>query len=182
MLHPVWEPTTSGEPASDEWLARCLLGQGWVGGTGKLTMLDLRVWAALCAMLREQLNGEPPSDDPTLDRGASRIVQATGYELADRVLGSEGGRQWRSLRRSLARLRTTTITARIVERDQTLAIETLHEGLVGPRRRDLDRDDTPRPDRAASVGRVEGHGLAAGGAWSVACSAGARRPLYVAGP
>lgn len=82
MLHPVWEPTTSGEPASDEWLARCLLGQGWVGGTGKLTMLDLRVWAALCAMLREQLNGEPPSDDPTLDRGTSRIVQATGYELA----------------------------------------------------------------------------------------------------
>jgi hypothetical protein len=131
MLHPVWEPTTSGEPTSDEWLARCLLGQGWIGGTGKLTMLDLRVWAALCAMLREQLNGEPPSDDLTLDRGTSRTVQATGYELADRVLGSEGGRQWRSLRRSLARLRATTITVRIVERDQTLAIETLHEGLVG---------------------------------------------------
>lgn len=129
MLHPVWEPTVSGEPPSEEWLARCLLGQGWVGGSGKLTMLDLRVWAALCAMLREQLP-EPPSD-PTLGHPDLRTVQTTGYELADRVLGSEGGRQWRSLRRSLGRLRTTTITVRVVERDPTLAIETLHEGLVG---------------------------------------------------
>jgi len=131
MLHPVWEPRISGEPPSEEWLARCLLGQGWVAGTSKLTMLDLRVWAALCAMLREQLRGNPPTDDPTLDRGTSRTVETTGYQLADRVLGSEGGRQWRSLRRSLGRLRTTTITVRLVEKDPELAVETLHEGLVG---------------------------------------------------
>jgi hypothetical protein len=131
MLHPVWEPTVSGEPPSDEWLARCLLGQGWVGGTSKLKMLDLRTWAALCAMLREQLGGEPPAEDPTLDRGTSRTVETTGYQLADRVFASEGGDQWRSLRRSLGRLRSTTITVRVVERDPTFAVETLHEGLVG---------------------------------------------------
>jgi hypothetical protein len=129
MLHPVWVPTVSGEPPSEEWLARCLLGQGWISGTGKLTMLDLRVWAALCAMLREQ---QPePLSDPTLGHPDLRTVQTTVYELADRVLGSEGGRQWQSLRRSLGRLRTTTITVRLVEKDPELAVETLREGLVG---------------------------------------------------
>ena len=131
MLHPVWAPTVSGEPPSEEWLARCLLGQGWVSGTGKLKMLDLRVWAALCAILREQLGEDPPTEDPTLDRGTSRTVETTGYQLVDRVFGSEGGDQWRSLRRSLGRLRTTTITVRLVEKDPDLAVETLHEGLVG---------------------------------------------------
>lgn len=91
-MHPVWSPTHS-EPTSEEFVARCLLGAGWVSGTRRLSMLDLRVWAALCAMLREQWSAAP-DDDPTLDRVSSRTVGTTGYQLADAAIGSEGGAQW----------------------------------------------------------------------------------------
>lgn len=127
-MHPVWSPTHS-EPTSEEFVARCLLGAGWVSGTRRLSMLDLRVWAALCAMLREQWSAAP-DDDPTLDRVSSRTVGTTGYQLADAAIGSEGGAQWRSLRRSLRRLKAAEITVRTVERDEQLAVEVLHEGLV----------------------------------------------------
>jgi hypothetical protein len=129
MLHPVWHPTTKGEPPSEEFVARCLLGAGWVGANRRLSMLDLRVWAALCAMLGEQLPSAPPHD-PDLQRIDTRTVETTGYQLAERVFSSEGGDQWRSLRRSLARLRTAEATIRVVEVDPDLAAQRVIEGYV----------------------------------------------------
>jgi hypothetical protein len=129
MLHPVWHPTTKGEPPSEEFVARCLLGAGWVGANRRLSMLDLRVWAALCAMLGEQLPTAPPHD-PELQRIDTRTVDTTGYQLAERVFSSEGGDQWRSLRRSLARLRTAEATIRVVEVDPDLAAQRVIEGYV----------------------------------------------------
>ena len=129
MLHPVWHPTTKGEPPPEEFVARCLLGAGWVGANRRLSMLDLRVWAAVCAMLGEQLP-TPPTHDPELQRIDTRSVATTGYQLAERVFSSEGGDQWRSLRRSLARLRTAEATVRVVEVDPELAAQRVIEGYV----------------------------------------------------
>ncbi len=44
-------------------------------------MVDLRVWAALCGLLRQQVH-HPPPDDPRLDRASERTVHTTGYQLA----------------------------------------------------------------------------------------------------
>jgi hypothetical protein len=46
LLHPVWEPVTWGEPSDEAFVARCLLGAGWVGANRRLPMLDPHVWAA----------------------------------------------------------------------------------------------------------------------------------------
>lgn len=76
--HPVWETSNKGEPADEAFVARCLLGAGWVGASRRLSMLDLRIWAALC----EQMPSAP-EDDPALDRASNRTVATTGYQLAD---------------------------------------------------------------------------------------------------
>jgi hypothetical protein len=44
---PVWKPSVDCEPTSEAFVARCLLGAGWVAGNRKLSMHDLRIWAAL---------------------------------------------------------------------------------------------------------------------------------------
>jgi hypothetical protein len=128
LLHPVWEPTIAGEPLDEAFVARTLLGAGWVAGKRKLSMLDLRVWAALCAMLREQLPERP--SDLTLADADVRTVHTTGYQLAERVWADDGGWQYRTLTRSLVRLRLADVTVRVIERDPELAVETLHEGWV----------------------------------------------------
>lgn len=129
LLHPVWEPVTSGDPSSEAFVARCLLGAGWVGATRRLSMLDLRVWAALCALLREKLP-TPPPDDPDVDRASTRTVETTGYELADMVYSEDGGKNYRLLKRSLMRLRGATVLVQTVERDPELAAQKVRAGAV----------------------------------------------------
>lgn len=129
LLNPVWEPVVSGNPSSEAFVARCLLGAGWVGANRRLSMLDLRVWAALCAQLRTQLLGSPP-DDPELDRASVRTVETTGYQLADMVYGNDGGENYRLLRTSLIRLRAAQVCVRLVERDDELAAQRVVEGYV----------------------------------------------------
>lgn len=90
LLHPLWEPVTRGEPSEAAFIARCLLGPGVVGASRRLSMLDLRVWSALCATLHEQLP-TVPSDDPTLANEDTRTVETTGYQLAEMVWAADGG-------------------------------------------------------------------------------------------
>lgn len=130
LLNPVWEPSARGEPLSEPFVARCLLGAGWVGGNRRLSMLDLRVWAALCAMLREQHTCTPSEHDPDLGHIASRTVETTGYQLADMVYGDDGGENYRLLRASLIRLRSAEVCVRLVEQDGELAIQRVIEGYV----------------------------------------------------
>jgi len=129
MLHPVWDPVLRGEPPDEAFVAQCLLGAGWVGGSRRLKMLDLRTWAALCALLREQRPDLTPDAEELHDRRA-RMVETTGYQLADRVFATEGGRTWAQLRRSLVRLSQTQACVRVVERDAELAAERVIEGYV----------------------------------------------------
>lgn len=124
----MWEPTVDSEPAAEAFVARCLLGAGWVAGSRKLSMLDLRVWAALLGQLGAQLPVELP-DDPTLANADTRTVLTTGYQLADRVWGDDGGEPYRLLRRSLARLQGTVITVRSVDVDG-MPGEQISEGRV----------------------------------------------------
>ena len=129
LLHPVWEPLTSGDPSEEAFVARCLLGAGWVGAKRRLSMLDLRVWAALCAQLRERLPTAPP-DDLTLDRASTRTVQTTGYQLADMVYGEDGGKNYRLLWRSMIRLSGTTVVVHAIEQDPDLAARRVTTGYV----------------------------------------------------
>ena len=117
------------EPPSEAFVARCLLGAGWVAGKRKLSMHDLRVWAALLSQLGAQLPVELP-DDPTLGHADTRTVETTVYQLANRVWGDDGGKAYRLLRRSLMRLQAATITVRAVEADPELAVERILEGSV----------------------------------------------------
>jgi hypothetical protein len=130
LLHPVWEPVTSGDPSDEAFVARCLLGAGWVGATRRLSMIDLRVWAAVCAQLREQVPSAP-AEDPTLDRRSTRTVHTTGYQLVDAVFGTDGGDKYRRLHRSLVRLRGATVVVHIVESDPELAARHVTSGYVG---------------------------------------------------
>jgi len=130
LLNPVWEPTTCGGPSDEAWVARCLLGAGWIGGSRRLSMLDLRVWAALCAQLREQLP-EPPAGDPTLANADTRTVETTAYQLAERVFArGEGGNRWARLREALMRLRSATVLVQTVERDPEIAAQMVRSGAV----------------------------------------------------
>jgi hypothetical protein len=128
LLHPVWEPTT-GQPSPEAFIARSLLGPGLVGASGRLSMLDLRVWAALCALLREKLPS-PPSEDPDLDRASTRTVETTGYQLAEMVYSVEGGIQWQRLRASMVRLAGRHVCVQVIERDPELAAQRIREGYV----------------------------------------------------
>jgi hypothetical protein len=123
LLHPVWEPVINGTPLDEPFVARCLLGAGWVGANRRLSMLDLRVWAALCALLNEQ-HDAPPTEDQRM------TVRTTGYQLADRVWGDDGGKSYRLLLRSLARLRSAEVTVQVVEADPELAAERVVTGYV----------------------------------------------------
>jgi len=129
LLHPVWEPVISGDPSDQAFVVRCLLGAGWVGANRRLSMLDLRVWAALCALLREQLP-VPPPDDPELDRASARTVETTGYQLADMVYGEDGGKNYRLLWRALIRLSGTTVVVHLVESNPELAARRVATGYV----------------------------------------------------
>jgi hypothetical protein len=129
LLHPVWEPVINGAPPDEPFVARCLLGAGWVGANRRLSMLDLRVWAALCALLREQLP-DLEADAAELRDMAVRTVETTGYQLADRVWGDDGGKSYRLLLRSLARLRVAQVTVQLVESDPELAAERVVTGYV----------------------------------------------------
>lgn len=129
LLNPVWEPITRGEPPSEPFVARCLLGAGWVGANRRLSMLDLRLWAALCALLRNQLP-QPPIYDPTLSGADVRTVRTTGYQLADMVYSDDGGENYRLLRDSLIRLRAAEVCVRLVERDDKHAAQRVVEGYV----------------------------------------------------
>ncbi len=130
LMHPVWEPVVRGEPLSEPFVARCLLGAGWVGANRRLSMLDLRVWAALCALLRAQYLRATGEHDPDIGHVDNRTVRTTGYQLAERVFAADSGEHYRLLRASLRRLGGTTITVRTVEADDTLAAERLAEGYV----------------------------------------------------
>ena len=130
LVHPVWEPVVRGEPLSEPFVARCLLGAGWVGGKRRLSMLDLRVWAALCALLREQYLRATDERDPDLDYIHSRTVETTGYQLAERVFAADSGEYYRLLRASLRRLSGTTITVRTIEAEDEIAAHRLVEGYV----------------------------------------------------
>jgi len=139
LLHPVWQPLTRGEPWQPQegegpFTARCLLkGAGWVGASRRLSMLDLRTYAALVGMLRVQLP-TPPADDPDLDRQSTRTVKTTGYQLCDMVFGSADGRDYEHLRRSLARLLGARVWAQSVEFDRTIAarrVTTIADPLIG---------------------------------------------------
>jgi hypothetical protein len=130
LLNPVWEPVGCGEPPSEPFIARCLLGAGWVGANRRLSMLDLRVWAALCALLRDQYLRTAGEHDPDLGHIANRTVETTGYQLADMVYGADGGENYRLLRASLIRLRSAEVCVRLVERDDELATQRVVEGYV----------------------------------------------------
>jgi hypothetical protein len=92
-------------------------------------MLDLRVWAAICALLQEQLP-DLEADAPELRDMAVRTVETSGYQLSDRVFGQDGGNRYRRLLRSLARLRVAEVTVRVVESDPELAAERVITGYV----------------------------------------------------
>ncbi len=131
LLLPVWQPLPARAlPSDDQLIARSLLGAGWVGASRRLSTLDLRVWAALCALLRSQLP-EPPADDPTLDRASIRTVHTTAYQLADMVFADDGGNQLRQLYRSLARLRAATVTVEHIDADPEIAAARVARGMVG---------------------------------------------------
>lgn len=129
LLHPLWEPAVRGEPCEAAFIARCLLGQGVVGANRRLSMLDLRVWAALCTQLHEQLPHIEP-EAPELRDLTVRTVETTGYQLAERVFAEDGGHEYRKLRAALVRLAATRACVRVVERDPELAAELVREGYV----------------------------------------------------
>jgi hypothetical protein len=129
LLHPVWD-ASKGEPADEAFVARCLLGAGWVGASRRLSMLDLRIWAALCGLLREQMPSAPDAD-LELDRASNRTVATTGYQLADMIYGEDGGKNYRLIWRSLIRLHATTVVVHIVEQDPEVAARRATTGYVG---------------------------------------------------
>jgi hypothetical protein len=132
LLHPVWEPTTDREPNAEAFVARCLLDAGWVGARRRLSMFDLRTWAALCGLLHAQHLRAAEEHDPDLGHADSRTVETTAYQLADLVMGRDalGGDHRRRLRQSLARLQGAIVTVRSVEADDALAAERMIEGWV----------------------------------------------------
>ena len=128
----MWEPTIDREPTAEAFVARCLLGAGWVGAKRRLSMFDLRTWAALCGLLHAQHLRATGEHDPDLGHADARTVETTAYQLADLVMGRDalGGDPRRRLRQSLARLQGAIVTVRTVEADDELAAERMIEGWV----------------------------------------------------
>lgn len=122
LLHPMWEPLRGTDPSEEAFVVRCLLGAGWVGANRRLSMLDLRVWAALCALLRDQLFDIQP-DGPELRDMSVRTVETTGYQLAEMVFADDSGQKYQRLLRSLGRLASTRVLLQLVERDPELAAQ-----------------------------------------------------------
>ncbi len=127
MLHPMWQGTRS--PSNEPWVGRCLLGSGWVACSRRLSVLDLRLWAAFGALLQAQVP-EPPADDPSLANADTRTVHTTGYQLADMVLGDDSGHSYRRLSASMLRLATTRACVHVVEPDPELALRHIRTGYV----------------------------------------------------
>lgn len=122
---------SSGEPLDEAFVARCLLGAGWVGASRRLSMLDLRVWAALCALLREKTLRQPVEQaEEDLGHVDSRTVETTGYQLAEMVFADDGGEKYRRLLRSLGRLASARVLLQLVERDPELAAQRVTSGSV----------------------------------------------------
>lgn len=130
LLHPLWDPVIQGEPSEAAFIARCLLGPGVVGANRRLSMLDLRVWAALCALLREQYLRATGEQNPDLGHMANRTVESTGYQLAEMVFSQDGGNRYLRLRRSLVRLAETRACVQVVERDEEVAAQDVRDGYV----------------------------------------------------
>jgi len=130
LLHPMVEPTSNSEPAEAAFVARCLLGPGVVGASRKISMLDLRVWAALCGLLHTQHLSARGEQDPDIAHPLARTVETTGYQLAERVCADVGGTQYRALLRSLIRLADTRACVQTVERDPELAAQLVRAGYV----------------------------------------------------
>ncbi len=126
LLHPMLEPVTRGDPSDEAFVARCLLGAGWVGASRRLSMLDLRVWAALCGMFHGQHLRATGEHDPDLDSRVARMVHTTGYQLADRVWADDGGAPYRRLLQSLGRLASARVLMQTVEPDLDLAALRVH--------------------------------------------------------
>lgn len=132
LLHPVWESTIDRQPGAEAFVARCLLGAGWVGAKRRLSMFDLRTWAALCGLLHTQYLRATGEHGPDLGHADARTVETTAYQLADLVMGRDalGGDHRRRLRQSLGRLQGAIVTVRTVEADDELAAERMIEGWV----------------------------------------------------
>ena len=129
LLHPVWQPVNRGTPDEGQFIAQCLLGPGVVGANRRLSMLDLRVWAALCALLRRQL--EAAGIDDLGDSPPSwRTVETTGYQLAEMVWADDGGVYYRRLLTSLVRLADVRVQVQTVEPDPELAAQLVRAGYV----------------------------------------------------
>lgn len=130
LLHPIWEPVSRGNPDEAMFLARCLLGSGVVGATRRLSMVDLRAYAALGGLLREQ-TPVSSADDPALGHRDARTVETTGYQLLERVAGyGKGGDHLKRLRHSLIRLADVRVCVRTINADPDLAVQQVREGYV----------------------------------------------------
>lgn len=120
------EPVTRGDPSDEAFVARCLLGAGWVGASRRLSMLDLRVWAALCGMFHGQHLRATGEREPDLGHRDARMVETTGYQLAERVWADDGGQKYRRLLLSLGRLASARVLMQTVEPDLDLAALRVH--------------------------------------------------------
>lgn len=114
----MWAPISTGTPSEEAFIARCLLGPGVVEASRRLSMLDLRVWAALCGLFYEQR----PDD--------GRTIATTGYQLADLVFANDGGNKYVQLKISLHRLFRVIATVRAVEDHPDIDAKTFHQGEV----------------------------------------------------
>lgn len=131
LLHPVWQPLTRGEPDEAEFIARCLLGPGVVGASRKLSMLDLRVWAALCAQLHAHtLRASVDEPEPDLGHRDARTVPTTGYQLAEMVWADDGGVYYRRLLSSLIRLADVRLQVQTIDADPAVAAQLVRSGYV----------------------------------------------------
>lgn len=162
LLHPVWQPVSAGEPwQPDEggdpqtFVARCLLGAGWVGASRRLSVLDLRTYAALVGLLSVQLPAAPP-EDLTLANADRRTVETTGYRLCEMVFKSADGRDYERLRKSLGRLMGARVWAQSVEPDAIVAarrVTTIADPLIG--RVTIARDELRLPNGESQAARAQ---------------------------
>jgi len=153
------EPVTRGDPSDEAFVARCLLGAGWVGASRKLSMLDLRVWAALCGMFGQQHLRAEAEHDLDIGHRDARMVHTTGYQLADRVWADDGGEKYRRLLQSLVRLSTARVLMEVQTPDLDLAALHVHSGnltLIGDIFFETTRLDLTTSDKWSKLGGLKG--------------------------